>query len=91
MALQNSFPELTNSVVPVLRKTQTKFKKTAIPDIKAVGKIGKDSKVPFLQQFERKDRASIVVSVEVSGEMGIVSMEGEYEWFVTKQSGLKCC
>lgn len=84
LSLQKHFPYLANSVVPVLRKSDIKFKKPAQSDIHAKASIGTEEKGKFEQQLERKGRATITVPVEIIDQNGTVTMSGVYEWFVQK-------
>ncbi len=76
------FSDLTDSVVPVLRKSETKFKKPASFDIKARARISNETENKFRQQFKRKGRATIPVSVEISDVNGAITMTGISEWFI---------
>lgn len=84
LSLQKHFPHLANSVVPVLRKSDIKFKKPAQSDIQAAASITTESKAQFEQQLEKKGRATIAVPVEIIDQNGTVTMTGTYEWFVQK-------
>ncbi|WP_028581450.1 YiiD C-terminal domain-containing protein [Desulfogranum japonicum] len=84
LALQNHYSDLANSVVPVLRKSETKFKRPASSNIKAEATICDETKTKFKIQFDKKGRASISVPVKITDENNIVTMEGTYEWFVQK-------
>jgi len=65
LCLQNNFAQLENSVVPILRKSEVKFKSPATSSIRAQAEITKEHKDRFEQQLERKGRASIEVAVNV--------------------------
>jgi acyl-coenzyme A thioesterase PaaI-like protein len=84
LSLQKHFPHLENSVVPVLRKSEVKFKKPALSNILAKSVIDQDHKKKFEQQLERKNRASIQVAVDIVTQDGTVTMSGVYEWYVQK-------
>jgi acyl-coenzyme A thioesterase PaaI-like protein len=83
-ALQKHFPHLANAVVPVLRKSDIKFRKPAQSDIQAKASITTETKERFEEQFAQKGRATIVVPVEIVDQNGIITMTGAYEWFVQK-------
>ena len=84
LSLQKQFPHLANSVLPVLRKSEIKFKKPAESDIQAHAGISDESKTKAEDQLEKKGRAIITVPVEVVDQNGTVTMVGSYEWFVQK-------
>jgi len=82
--LQLAFPELVGKVVGLLRGSTVKYKNPAITSIYAVASIDKEVKETFLSQLERKGRASIVVHVDVRDEEDVLTMQGEFSWFVQK-------
>ena len=84
LSLQKHFPHLVESVVPVLRKSDIKFKQPAQSNIQATSNLAVEEKEKFEQQLERKGRATIVVPVEIKDENGKTTMVGKYEWFVQK-------
>jgi acyl-coenzyme A thioesterase PaaI-like protein len=84
LSLQQHFPYLENAVVPILRKSEIKFKKPAQSNIYARANIDIEEKERFRQQFEKKGRATLAVSLEVIDQNGIICMSGVYEWFVQK-------
>ncbi|MGV1097830.1 YiiD C-terminal domain-containing protein [Thiovibrio sp. JS02] len=84
LSLQKHFPHLADSVVPVLRKSEIKFKKPAQSDIYAKANIDREEKDKFAQVFEKKGRATIAVPVEIFDQSGTFTMGGVFEWFVQK-------
>jgi acyl-coenzyme A thioesterase PaaI-like protein len=84
LSLQKCFPYLENTVVPILRKSEVKFKKPATSSISAHAEIVEKNKELFERQLEKKGRASIEVTVNVFDEDGNVTMWGIYEWFAQK-------
>ena len=82
--LQNHFSHLENGVVPVLRKSDVKFKRPAQSKIFANATIDADTKVKFETQLEKNGRAIITVPVEIVDNDGAVTMTGTYEWFIQK-------
>jgi acyl-coenzyme A thioesterase PaaI-like protein len=82
--LQKQFSYLEGSAVPVLRKSEIKFKKPALLSIKAKGEILPDQIEQFKQQFKEKGRATILVMIKVTAQDGTVTMTGTYEWFVQR-------
>jgi acyl-coenzyme A thioesterase PaaI-like protein len=84
LCLQRAFPQLENSVVPILRKCEVKFKRPAKSNIRAQGEIMEENVERFEQQLERKGRASIEVAVDVLDQDGTITMSGSYEWFAQK-------
>ncbi len=84
LSLQHHFPHLANTAVPVLMKSEIKFKKPAQSDIKALATIPMEMKEKFEQQFSKKGRATLAVSVEIQDRNGTITMTGTYDWFVQK-------
>ena len=84
LALQQAFPQLEGSVVPILRKADAKFKKPAESNISAHASIDQAQKELFLQRIESKGRGTISVCVEVKDEQGVVTMVGNYQWYIQK-------
>jgi thioesterase domain-containing protein len=83
-ALQLQFPNLASKVVPVLRKSDIKFKRPAQSKIRARAQIDDQTTDKFRSQFERKGRATISVSVEIIDQEDTVTMTGSFEWFIQK-------
>jgi len=80
--LQLAFPDLADSVVPVLRDAQVKFKKPAVKTIEAFPSVEQAAVLKFREQFENKGRASICVHVQIKDMDGTLTLNGEYNWFV---------
>ena len=78
------FPELEGKVVGLLRGATVKYKNPARTSIYAVASIEDETKEKFLTQFMRKGRASIMVKVEVLDVEDVLTMQGEFTWFVQK-------
>lgn len=83
-ALQQAFPQLVSSVIPILRKADTKFKKPAEFDISAYATIDHAQKEQFLEKIDSKGRATISVLVEVKDQKETVTMVGNYQWYIQK-------
>ena len=83
-SLQMQFPHLEHLVVPILRKSEIKYKKPAQTDIHAKAHIAPEERENFEQQLEKKGRATIVVHMEILDNNDAVTMSGAFEWFVQK-------
>jgi len=70
--------------VPLLRASTVKYKQLASKEIYAVAFVDDESKEKFEAQFLKKDRASISIEVEVKDSDEVVTMVGEFTWFVQK-------
>ncbi len=82
--LRSLFPEYAEEVIPLLRGSTVKYKHPATTDIYAVAFVSDDIKEKFEAQFLKKGRASITLSVELRDSDEVVTMVGEFTWFVQK-------
>ena len=82
--LQTLFPEFADHVIPLLRGSTVKYKQPATKEIYAVASVDDESKKKFETQFLKKGRASITISVELRDSNEMVTMVGEFTWFVQK-------
>lgn len=85
-ALLRGFPQMVGSVVPLLRRSEVKFKRPAQSDIRARAFIDAAEKEEFLRQLATKGRANISISVEVLDRDDSVTMSGSFEWLVQDPS-----
>ena len=84
LALQRHFLHLTDSVVPLLRKSELKFKRPAQSTILAKAYLSPKIKEDFEHQLKKKGRAIIAVPVEIVDQQGNITLTGTYEWYVQK-------
>lgn len=84
LALQRHFIHLADSVVPVLRKSELKFKRPAQSTILAKAHLDTKTKEEFELQLEKKGRATITVPVKITDQQGNITLVGTYEWYVQK-------
>lgn len=80
--LLQTFPDLANSVIPLLREAKVKFRKPAEGPLTAQPSIEPSMREAFEQQFHKKGRGLVTVCVEVRNAEGEATCTGEYEWFV---------
>lgn len=80
--LQTLFPDLEGKVVPVLRDAQIKYKKPALEKIFAYASCTDESINKFKEQFDKKGRGSIQVSVEIRDINKVVTSQGFFSWFI---------
>lgn len=71
-------------VVPLLRSSTVKYKNPATKKLHAVASVKEESLKKFKEQFEKRGRASIIVRVEVKDSDEVVTMVGEFGWFVQR-------
>jgi len=80
--LQELFPELEGKAIPILRDAQIKYKKPAQHKISAYANCANESIDKFKEQFDKKGRGSIQVSVEIRDVNDVVTSQGVFNWFI---------
>ena len=80
--LRNTFPSLVEKAIPVLRRSEIKFKKLSKNNIIAIPSIDEGEKKSFEQQITDKSRANISVNLKLIDSNGIVTFVGVFTWFV---------
>ena len=80
------FPEYADDIVPLLRSSNIKYKFPATTELVALASVTKEDKEKFERQFMKRDRAMLVVHVEVKDTNGIITMLGDFGWFIQKKS-----
>ena len=80
--LMEEFPQYKGEVIPMLRSSTVKYKSPATSTLRAKATLTKEAKEKFLRQFERRGQGVIAVDVELFDEDSLVTMEGEFVWFV---------
>ena len=80
--LIKEFPQYEGKVIPMLRSSTIKYKSPATSTLRAKATLTKEAKEKFLKQFERRGQGVITVNVELFDEASLVTMEGEFVWFV---------
>jgi len=82
--LQQLFPELSSEVILVLRDANIKYKKPATRKLTAHASVSNEMIEKFMDGFKRKNRASIVVDVELVDPDNTISSRSSFTWFVQK-------
>jgi acyl-coenzyme A thioesterase PaaI-like protein len=80
------FPSLHGKVLPLLRSSSIKYKKSALGKIYTSAKLDETEKERFEKQFEKKSRATIEVEVTLKDEQDEVVAIGVFSWFVQKNT-----
>jgi acyl-coenzyme A thioesterase PaaI-like protein len=81
-ALQMEFPDLAGKVVPLLRDSQIKFKKSATTAVTAYPEVSQEDIEKFQKQFDKKGRSVVPVTVDIKDSDGVVVCSGKFGWFV---------
>ncbi|PHS35527.1 MAG: hypothetical protein COB07_13140 [Sulfurovum sp.] len=84
--LRSLFPEYAEGVIPLLRSSSVKYKHPATKEIVAKATVDDENKKKFEAQFLKKGRASITIAVELRDSDDVVTMMGEFTWFVQKRN-----
>ena len=82
--LQEIFPQLKDKVLPILRDAKIKYKKPAQENIFAVSSISDEDISKFNEQFKRKNRATIIVDVEIKDINDVTTTQASFTWFIQK-------
>jgi len=82
--LSGLFPQHKGKFLPLLRSSTVKYRNPASSEIYAEA-IAKEADLEkFEAQFLKKGRATISVALKVMDSEGVVTMEGEFNWFVQR-------
>ena len=82
--LQKLFPNLVGKVIPILRNSAMKYKKPALKKILAQASTKEEDVTKFEEQFKKKRRGTLQVSVLVVDIDGISIAEGTFGWFISQ-------
>jgi acyl-coenzyme A thioesterase PaaI-like protein len=82
----NSFPDIATQVIPVLRKSDVKFRKPAIGRVRARAIVNEDTRHQFISELMQRNRALLKVLIELVNDDSEVVMSGTYEWFIQLQT-----
>lgn len=82
--LRKLFPNYKGKIIPLLRSSSVKFKAPSTSSLWAKASLAGEEQKKFLTQFEKKGRAIVTVDVELRDEENIVTMSGEFVWFIQR-------
>ena len=74
--------ELQGHVFAVLRKSEVKFRKPAKGTLRTVARFGGANGDSLSAELTSRGRAFASVLVEIADLDGVVTMTGEYDWFL---------
>ena len=78
----NSFPDIATQVIPVLRKSEVKFRKPAIGRVRARAIVNDESRNQFISELMLRKRALVIILIELVNDDLQIVMSGTYEWFI---------
>lgn len=82
----NSFPDIATQVIPVLRKSDVKFRKPAIGRVRARAIVNEETRHQFISELMQRNRALLKVLIELVNDDSEVVMSGTYEWFIQRKT-----
>ncbi len=83
--LSRLFPELQDKIIPLLRNSCIKYKKTAIGTITTHPSLSDEKQERFINQFSKKSRGTIEVEVILKNEEEETVSIGSFIWFIQKK------
>lgn len=81
--LINNFKEFEKNVIPLLRATNTKYKKPCLTNIYAKAFLVNDSKEDIISMIIDKKRALVNIKVEIIDDADTIIFTGIFEWFLS--------
>ena len=76
-----------NQVFAVLHTSSVKFRKPAPGELRAAARFLDTDPETVSAELESRGRALVAVLVEVTDPQGVVTMTGQFDWFLQRQSG----
>jgi hypothetical protein len=70
----------------VLRASEVKFRKPAYGQLRASARVAESLIAGFLDELNSRGRVLIPVEVEVSDAKDVVTMTGQFTWFLQRQT-----
>jgi acyl-coenzyme A thioesterase PaaI-like protein len=83
--LSKLFPELQDKIIPLMRESKIKYKKTAVGTITAYVSLASEEKKRFENQFLKKSKATIEVAVTLKNEDRDIVAISTFTWFIQKR------
>lgn len=80
--LQELFPSLQDKVIPALRDSKIKYKKPALGNLSANATCSQEKIDNFQKIFEKKKRASIEITVNISNKDEQIIAIASFTWFI---------
>jgi acyl-coenzyme A thioesterase PaaI-like protein len=75
-----------NQVFAVLRTSEVKFRKPAHGTLHASVRFADGNADTFSTELSSRGRALVSVAVEVSDLQGVITMTGQFDWFLQRQT-----
>jgi acyl-coenzyme A thioesterase PaaI-like protein len=78
--------ETQSQVFAVLRTSEVKFRKPAHGTLRASARFADNNADTFSTELAARGRALVSVAVEVSDMQGVITMTGQFDWFLQRQT-----
>ena len=82
--LLNEFSELTDNIVPVVRKVESKYKQPASGSVFSKAQFQETEKEEVFKSLNQRGRTALKVEVSLFDETDVLVMQSVFEWFVSK-------
>ncbi len=82
--LLNKFKDYSENIIPVVRKTETKYKNPAVGTLYAKAGLDPEVESSVMARLEKKGRVVIPVQVEVFNSENQTTMTARIDWFIQK-------
>lgn len=80
--LQTLFPDIGESVVPLLRDGNVKYKKAATGRLYAFASCDEEAVERFRERFAKKGRGLLDVNVDIKDAEGGLVSQASFSWFI---------
>ena len=80
--LLNTFPDMAEQVVPMLRNSQVKFNQATTGSIYAKVNVSKETELQVALELKQLKRSKCTIPVIVMNDQGHVVMTGHFEWIL---------
>jgi len=84
--LRESHPQ--EQVLAVLRTSSVKFRKPAAPDVelRATARFAETDAAQLSVELKSRGRTLVAILVEIADARGVITMTGQFDWFLQQQS-----
>jgi len=82
--LRETFPDLYGKTLPVLRRSEVKYRGAGMKTLTAHASVDPDSVSRFRNEYDARGRSMITIKVSVSDTAGTETLRAEFEWYVQK-------
>jgi acyl-coenzyme A thioesterase PaaI-like protein len=82
--LRETFPDLYGCTLPVLRRSEVKFRAAGLSALAAQAAIDTSSIKRFREEISQRGRSMVNVRVSVTDTAGTETLKADFEWFVQR-------